>query len=352
MSDLGLPLIDIRDFSAKKQGPKVTALTMYKVWTHPALVGVVVLAILLGALGVLISVYIPQYRDFQNGCVKSENGTMITHNAYAFAYNFAALEFNREGPNLLSEHDQIRYGYCAKNGQESQILQQESETSVGNSRAEYDKVSKDMALFDLCINYSSPAFPTEVQLTPYLVPDENHTRHYPFDAPGRVEWDGRLDCEVPGKYGSQGLSDAIFNCTLLPTCNLTCSGPDRVAIQAATFDSGCQSEYMVHAGLFRFALALLVYVCMNISRVLVMTALIRLCWRALSERGFEYIGSCNRLGQMTPESQEKLKTKTDQVIRRFEGVSFLMLFIAVLIHIPYIVVLTQYGDTFATDAPK
>jgi len=175
----------------------------------------------------------------------------------------------------------------------------------------------------------------------------NNTEHYPFDLPLRTEWNQRLDCEIPGKYGSNGLTNGVFNCSLLPTCNLTCTGPDQVAIRAATWDSGCQSEYMVHAGLFRFALSLLVYVCINISRVLIMTALIRLCWRALSQKGFEYIGSCNRLGEMTPQTQEHLKKKTDEVIRRFEAISFILLFIAVLMHIPYIVILSTYGNTFA-----
>jgi len=106
---------------------------------------------------------------------------------------------------------------------------------------------------------------------------------------------------------------------------------------------------MFHAGLFRFLIALLIYVSLNISRVLVMTAVIRLAWRTLSSQGFEFRGTCSKLGNIEG-FDERLKVELDKAIRSYERGALLMLVFAVLVHIPYIVVLTRYGDVLAHDA--
>jgi hypothetical protein len=71
---------------------------------------------------------------------------------------------------------------------------------------------------------------------------------------------------------------------------------DTNLIRAATYRSGCYSEWLIHATIIRFALALLVYVCVNISAGLFMAALNRLNWRSLSKQGFLFVGLCTPAG--------------------------------------------------------
>jgi len=126
---------------------------------------------------------------------------------------------------------------------------------------------------------------------------------------------------------------------------MPCQGPDKAALMAATKDSGCQSEAMVHAGMFRLVLAVMVYLCINISRILVVTAVVRLSWRSLTGRGFEFKASCNRLGEVDHDAQERLKKKVDEEVQKFERSAYLMLVLSVLVHIPYIIILNIFGKS-------
>jgi len=297
-----------------------------------------ILAIL--ALVAIMGAYIPIYHTYQETCVhRTGNGTLLTRNAYSFAYNYASSDYNDRVAKDLGGYDQTRSADCAQYGQASVQLQTQSDQQQQTYHDDYDLWSGHMALFDQCINHTKSDFPSEPQLR-FFVPN---ITDYVYDVP---EWVSRINCSIPEDYGAPLLQNATFDCTLLPACTLPCTGPDQAALQAATFESGCQSEWMVHAGLFRFALALLTYACLNLSRLLIVMGIVRLCWRSLSRHGFEFRGSVDRLGHITKETADMLKDKTDAAIKHFEGVAWIMLTAAILVHIPYIAVLSSYGSTF------
>jgi len=338
MSDMGLPTIDVRSFDSKKVGWKWNFFTMMK-WM-PFVSVAIVGCFFIAAIVTMTAVYIPQYQSYQNACVhKSQNGTMVTRNGYSFAYNFAAFEYNEKVGRQMGQYDQRRTKSCTDYGAISQENQRNASLMISNSRTEYNGTAYRLGLFNQCVNGSKPDFPTVNDFARQNITIIAH----PFTDP--VEAAMRVDCGIMYKYATPGLEDAVFNCTLLPPCSLACTGPDRQALFQATYDSGCQSEWMVHAGLFRLALAFLVYICLNISRVLIMTALVRLCWRTLSSKGFEFIASCNRMGRFSSVTQDKLKEATDTAMKKFEAVAWVYLVIAVLVHIPYIVILSSVGHS-------
>jgi len=200
-------------------------------------------------------------------------------------------------------------------------------------RQTYDSNANDLALYQRCI------VPSALPSDPAVWMNETQ-----YDSPySNTSIAARLQCDRPGVYITTGLGDASFDCTKLPPCNLTCTGPDKEALMAVTYDSGCISEWTFHAGLFRTLLGLLVFVCINISRVLLMTAVIRLSWRQLTSKGFEFQGTCTKLGDCSG-LEERLKVAVQKAIKSYERGALVMLVLAVLIHLPYILVLHQYGN--------
>jgi len=330
-------VIDIRQFSAAKQSTNPT-LALYYLCTSPFIMVIVLAIIGLVVLGVLIGIYIPLYESYQAGCVQSHNGTLLTTNAYAFAYNFAATLANEQMGEGLSTYDKKRTDLCNTATAQFDSQQQSSQSSLASIRNTYDSNAHDLALYNLCIDESVLNLDNSVwlNLTNYSSPFLNSSIAT------------RDSCAHAGVYPTVGLSDGSFNCSLLYPCNLTCSGPDKEALAAVTYDSGCATEWTFHAGLFRALLALLVFVCINISRILLMTAVIRLAWRQLTSKGFEFQGTCTKMG--TCEGLEaRLKQAVDSAIKTYERISIAMLVMAVLIHIPYLVILKKYGNIQAAN---
>jgi len=324
-------------FEAAKQSTNPT-LALYQLCTSPFIMLFILAVIGIIILGVLVGLYIPLYESYKAGCVDSHNGTLLTKNAYAFAYNFAASSANEEMGDKLSSYDKQRTEYCNTATKNFDDQQTAAQTSLAQIRQTYDNNARDLLLFDQCIDVSTLNFSNALwlSLTNASSPFLNSTVM------------AREACSHPTVYPTVGLSDGSFNCSLLLPCNLTCTGPDRDAIAAVTYDSGCATEWSFHAGIFRAALALLVFACINISRLLLMTAVIRLSWRQLTSRGFEFKGTCSKMGTCVG-LEEKLKKAVDVAIKRYERISVAMLVFAVLIHVPYLVVLNKYGDAEAAN---
>jgi len=78
-----------------------------------------------------------------------------------------------------------------------------------------------------------------------------------------------------------------------------------------------------------------------------MMGIIRLAWRSLTSKGFEFQGTCNKRGELNPEFNQKLEKAVDAGVKSYERSALVMLIFAVLVHIPYIVLLDKYGNVEA-----
>ncbi len=63
-------------------------------------------------------------------------------------------------------------------------------------------------------------------------------------------------------------TDAVYNCSFLPACSTTCSGPQKAILNTVTDQCGCTAEGYVHSIVIYFGVAMLVYALLNISRYL------------------------------------------------------------------------------------
>jgi len=334
---VGLPVIDIRDFEAKKTAWRWNFFTMMQYAPYMSIL--IVLLFCVFALASLSAVYIPQYQSYQSACVqRTQDGTVVTRNANSFAYNYAASTYNNRVGKELAKYDADRSQKCALFDKNSTQAQNEAITNLISTRNAYNNSAYQLSLFDQCVNRSKPDFPTLADLARWNI----NTTAWASDP---LEVLVRAGCANSTNFARpEGLANAVFNCSLLPTCILQCDGPDKAALYQATYESGCQSEWLIHAGMFRLALSILVYICLNVSRLLIMLALTRLCWRTITNKGFEFTASCNRLGEFTQETQLKLRKATDTAIRQFEGVAWVYLVLALVVHLPYIIILSAVGS--------
>eukprot|EP00808_Paulinella_micropora_P001605 g7325.t1 len=387
---VGLPVVDVRKYWANKKHNYYMSMT--QIVTHPYFM-VLFMAVILGLfLFACALVYVPMYASYYAVCVSETDpeGTFVTNTSYKFAYNWASKDYNSAMLEGVSQYDESRSKECTLHTQDSDSNFTGTMAMAVSIEQRIFQLAMNMALFDRCVNATSN-MKADID---YWILNQNISKIGPFDM-GEVQ--AREYCINLKPEDAPKMKDSRYNCSELPICNMTCDGPDKEALVAATKDSGCSSEWLFHAGMFRFILSLLVYVCLNISRVLVMTALVRLTWRVLASKGFEFLGTVDRLGNMDPTIARRLNTQVDNAIKsryryqksispskvdnviksryrhqklllhcivlycialycialntqvdnaikRYERVAWVLLILAVLAHIPYIVVLQKYGD--------
>jgi len=137
----------------------------------------------------------------------------------------------------------------------------------------------------------------------------------------------------------QPLANGQFNCTALPECSVTCSGPNTEVLAYASYQTGCRTEWFIHSYVLRAFLSILIFVCMNLSRVQLINAICLLQWRVLTPDGFNFIGTCSKSGKPTVNMKIKLKRELQKLIDKFERDALILFVIAVLLHLPYLIVM-------------
>jgi hypothetical protein len=85
----------------------------------------------------------------------------------------------------------------------------------------------------------------------------------------RYDLDPSVTCQSYNSlrnYVSSSLRNDTFSCSALPTCSLTCSGPNPKLIHAVTHHCSCMTEWEIHSTILQNLAAIVVYVLINLSR--------------------------------------------------------------------------------------
>jgi len=288
------------------------------------------LAMLVLGIGLvpIMSAYMPLYREYQVGCVQSRNGTILGRNLYAFCYNFAALSGNRDIASGLTAHDQARVQACGSFGQSAQQQQQSQSNALAAAQLQQQDSRTRIDLIQKCVAPQSfPPPDVFLALTGVTSP--------------MVSLDASVTaCHAALTTSSPPLSDGTFNCSNLHQCVITCEGPQQFDMLSVTHDTSCRTEWMVHAFLLRSLLALAVYWCINISRLQLVGGMCRFGWRYLTDQGFEFVGVCSRTGKTTLQVKVHLRAAVARAVAAFEDAGTFMILIAVIAHLPYLLIMT------------
>jgi hypothetical protein len=126
-----------------------------------------------------------------------------------------------------------------------------------------------------------------------------------------------LPYKPPGEYISDAVcnrsdqrplstkyKDSVFDCKALPVCEVTCGGPDEVVVGAACKHCSCMIEWLINSSVFQFAMGVVVYLLMNISRVMLCRGFVMIFWRSLTREEFEVRTTCSRAGEMVAQPWE------------------------------------------------
>jgi len=149
---------------------------------------------------------------------------------------------------------------------------------------------------------------------------------------------------MPRAMASFSLLPAIFNCSEMPPCTSSC-GVSKPVILVASLQAGCETEYLVHSFIARFGVTILVFISLNLSRMLFMAAIVRLGWRSLTPRGFEFVSNCTRVGETSKTISAQLVVQLNKAIASYERFAIFLFGMAILVHVPYIVVLSTINQS-------
>lgn len=342
-SHTALPTIDCR--THKTQTKKTRAgVQAAVIATHPVTIVAVAAIFIILVLSACAAAYIPLYEQYVEGCVESRRGTLLTNNSYSVTYNFASSSGNGILAEGLMKYDGTRGTACGASVQSSAKSKADDTNLITTSLDSQTLNRENLMLIQLCVNFT--VFGTREEF--------NISSGY-RDLPQTVISRALSTTSTPaGECTTQRitpytvLEDSTFNCTLLEPCVPTCNGPDKQLVRSATHQSGCTTEWMIHAGVVRFFMTMLVYASLNLSRIWLIDGCLRYGWRSLTPPvGFTYMGTCSRSGKMSRNMDENVVKKLNIAIKNYERVAYVQFFLALFVHIPYIVVIAAVTGPFA-----
>jgi hypothetical protein len=310
-TSLAMPQIDIRSNKETKnpfrQHPALAAITFV---TSPIGGFMIFVACSTWLIGMIAALYVPFLQQYTSGCVRLGDGTFLTKNLFSFAYNHAY----QDGSGLLVEgmdaYDMKRGDSCNARYASSVTLQnnmnanltaytnfhQELSQNMGLSRRCVDSTELDSLFQDACCGLGTYPECQSISSQHVCPMDERLDIPLPYELPGIALND--ISCSVEVDGSDWILSDAIFDCESIPTCSIECELPRKPLLSEASEQCGCTLEWYIHSQWMGTALAFVIYLCMNVARVLFFAGLTRVLWKQIHPERFTVVATCNSDGAL------------------------------------------------------
>ena len=174
-------------------------------------------------------------------------------------------------------------------------------------------------------------------------------------------------CNIGHKdWESFHILDSVFDCSRLPSCDVTCEGPHKAKLRKVTKECSCTGEWLFHSYWLRNILSFLIYVLLNLSRVLFIDGLSRVLWRHLHPGGFTFWANCSINGEIITQEKgfyceerkyhnnngEKHGKKLDKIIKKqihrnslkFKMTGFMMILGSISMNGIWIAILLRVND--------
>ncbi|KAH9257998.1 hypothetical protein BASA81_003561 [Batrachochytrium salamandrivorans] len=299
--------------------------------------------------GVIISVflgmYMPLYNNFVEGCVVQNytgEGSMVSRNAYAISYNYAAANGDRITAVAVDQLNAQREVDCATEVDASRKKQIEFENQYDLLYRNWWDSRYQAGALASCLDV--PQMQSASPLSTGTATGHNISL---------------LTQALPGAYCTQTvptLVDSVFECKRDACVGRLCNTKvDSNALLSITWAASCLSEEFVHMTFLTGAMVIIVFILINFSRIFAMRGIVRMYWRYLMDGRFTYLGTCERDGELRYPSlitvekysmrraiQESLKVR----IFYWEARAWGILLFGLGLNIPWIVILaTIKNDT-------
>lgn len=292
--------------------------------------------------GVIISVflgmYMPIYNNFVEGCVVQNytgEGSMVSRNAYAISYNYAAANGDRITTVAVDQLNAQREVDCATEVDASRRKQIEFENQYDLLYRNWWDSRYQAGALSSCLDIPAmqTASPTSTgPATNYNISSLNEA--------------------LPGAFCTQQvptLVDSVFECKRDACVGALCTTRvDSTAMLSITWAASCLSEEFTHMTFLTGAMVIIVFILINFSRIFAMRGIVRMYWRYLMDGRFTYLGTCERDGELRYPSlitvekysmrraiQESLKVR----IFYWEARAWGIFLFGIGLNIPWIVIL-------------
>jgi hypothetical protein len=140
----------------------------------------------------------------------------------------------------------------------------------------------------------------------------------PFQPPGVFTSDGACNRITFLKEQTKCV-DSVFDCTSLPVCKVTCSGPNRSIVHSVCKRCSCMVEWLFNAVVFQVTGGIIVYLIMNFTRVMICRGMIMVFWRSLTKEEFEVKTTCSRSGEILLQTASLWGNKESKTDERIDG---------------------------------
>lgn len=245
---------------------------------------------------------------------------------------YSTHEGNRNRLEGLDEVESSRATACAVNSESSRSDQEDLQQRLDLTAAAHARTSEDVLRMRNCYNFnviSDDGLGGSIRDT--ATGDE-----YPPLSDTLAE----ATCDV--QLSNSSLEDGVFDCEQLPVCEIGCGilsndqGVDSSNLLTYSFKAACTAEYWVHAVVLRIAFCAVLYLFINVGRVLAVMGLNRLMWQWLNTGLFAFLGSSDAEGSTTVD-EEELGRKIQAALRRLQVVGGVLVTIALLLQLVWIV---------------
>ncbi|CAM9421672.1 unnamed protein product, partial [Scytosiphon promiscuus] len=330
---LGLPDADVRVDKKVAAGAggivANTRETLVRVLLHPATTVVFFGCVMSLVLSSFASLYAPLFDEYRAGCVeKVQNGSFFTQNVYSIAYNYAADQGNRDQWNYQEDHTSRRGALCVELTAEVRQYLTEIDAQLRSMyEAHHDDVTA-AAILGACIDtagmdvlYAEACCGHDGNNNTCSAAAANSTLlQCPLNfASGVGEMFTPLQTALSDPSCAPETLETLnwkvedgiaLDCDTIPTCRLTCAGPNEELLRIVTTHAGCMVEWYFHANTVKLAATLLMFLFLNISRIVLVGGIVKLNWRRLHPGIFTYKGTCTRAGELIVKNPEEKAGKS------------------------------------------
>ena len=254
------------------------------------------------------ALYLQAYSDYANTCVHAtSNNTFLSRNLYSAAYNYASLRGAGVIQSDIGDYNTHFASLCHSAESDAAKKYQNHLSGMHDAKKSTSSSLDDMQTLQGCVDLnlmdqwylaacknSSSAFASSSSGCPILRLGKTYRTAQEWMQVGLTSSVCHSVDLDPAEYDPM-LS--TFRCEAIPICAVECSGPSIALLSQATQQCSCTVEWYLHSRVWQAALVVLVYACMNLSRILLTHAVLVLCWKQLDEQIFECRLSCTRKGQ-------------------------------------------------------
>jgi len=297
---------------------------------------------------IVVVKYAQMYKAYLRGCVTSKNGTFLSKNALNIASNLLNDTISAIALEEEQKYSQSVYQDCQTSLESAPSSASEAEYQLRLEQQEFISSSTDLRLLNRCIQPETTYSYVSSDLThPGKFLQRNSTGEFVNqdaisqiliqDCP--IAWSTKYPWDVSFGRSSSTCLSQMPSCQIQQLCP-----PSLEEISAATHYASCDSEWYLHSTIIKFALTILVMICLNVTRVLVVKFLVNYFFRELGTINVEVILNYRFRTMECTLSKEKVDSEITALIKSHKRKALIFLGVSVLCQIPYLFAIIWFSS--------